>query len=99
MADKISKFKQALRAQRSQPAETSAFENEIEKYKHTKQPAKASSPKKNIPKSADSHSSTANTTKRYEDLIPQYISLTRVSSIKNIERKTSANSKSVNGGM
>jgi hypothetical protein len=74
MADKISKFKQALRAQRTLPSETSAFEKEIQKYKHTKeqQPAKGSSPKKEQKperKSADTHSNTASNTKRYGDLL------------------------------
>lgn len=72
MADKISKFKQALRAQRTAPAETSAFEKEIQKYKHIaeKKPAKGSpkqGDKKERGKSGDTHSNTANA-KRYGDL-------------------------------
>jgi hypothetical protein len=80
MADKISKFKQALKAQRTLPSENSAFENEIKKYKHAKQqqPPKGSPPKQDHKpergKSADIHSKTANA-KRYGDLL-HLISLT-----------------------
>lgn len=71
MADKISRFKQALRAQRTTPSENSAFEKEIQQYKHIQEqkPVKGSSPKKDPKpergKSADTNSNTAHNVKRY----------------------------------